>query len=56
MGLALDEPRTEEVPVNSGGINFLIEERLKPFVEGSTVDYIKDQYREGFVIESGSSC
>ena len=57
MGMALDEPAENEQPVNVNGIGLLIAESAAPWVEDATVDYIKDEYREGFVITSAAgSC
>jgi len=57
MGLALDEPQENETPVQVNGIDVLIADSARPFVDGATVDYVKDPYSEGFIIKgSGSSC
>ncbi len=57
MGLALDEPKEDEQPIQVNGINVLIAEIAKPFVDNAPVDYVKEPYGEGFVIaDSESSC
>jgi Fe-S cluster assembly iron-binding protein IscA len=57
MGLALDEPKDNEEPVRANGIDLLVAELAKPFVEDATVDYVKDPYSEGFVITgAGGDC
>lgn len=57
MGMALDEPNENEQPVQVNGIGVLINESAAPLVDDATVDYIKDEYREGFIITgAGSSC
>jgi Fe-S cluster assembly iron-binding protein IscA len=56
MGLALDEPNENELPVEVNGIDVLIADMARPFVEDATVDYVKDEYREGFVVTTGDSC
>jgi hypothetical protein len=56
MGLALDEPEKDEQPVRVNGIEFLIEEIVRPFADYATVDYVKDNYREGFLIRTDSEC
>jgi len=55
--LALDEPRGSEVPVEVNGLGVLIEDKVKGYVDGSVVDYIKSSNGEGFAIRGGgSSC
>jgi len=52
--LALDEPKDNEQPVHINGIDFLVAEGAEPWVDGATVDYIKNWYKEGFTITGGS--
>ena len=55
--MALDEPKENEQPVQVNGIDVLVEDSVRLFVDGSTVDYIKQPDSEGFVITgSGKSC
>ena len=57
MGLALDEPKADEQPIQVNGINVLIAEIAKPFTDNATVDYVKETYGEGFTItDSEASC
>ena len=57
MGLALDEPKENEVPVQVNGISVLIADLARPFVEDTTVDYVNGPRTEGFSItRSGDSC
>ncbi len=57
MGMALDEPQENEQPIQVNGIGLLIGDEDRPFAEGTTVDYVKDGYREGFTIgRAGDSC
>jgi Fe-S cluster assembly iron-binding protein IscA len=55
--LALDEPTANEVATPINGIDVLISERLKPFVDEGTIDYHTEPWREGFTIKNGrQSC
>jgi Fe-S cluster assembly iron-binding protein IscA len=57
MGMALDEPTANEQPIDVNGVGILISDEERPFVEGAKVDYVKDEYREGFTIaRAGASC
>ncbi len=57
MGLALDEPKADEQPIQVNGINVLVADIAKPFVDNATVDYVKEAYGEGFVItDPEASC
>ncbi|MFC1920562.1 hypothetical protein ACFLYQ_02425 [Chloroflexota bacterium] len=55
MGLTLDEPKENEQPVQVNGIDILIENFARPFVDESTIDYIKHDYGEEFVINGPES-
>lgn len=55
--MALDEPTANEVAIPIDGVDVLIADRLKPFVDESTIDYKTESWREGFTINSGrQSC
>jgi len=55
--LALDELRDNEVPVEVNGLNVLIADKVKGYVDGSVIDYIQSGNAEGFAIRgSSSSC
>lgn len=57
MGMVLDEPEENEQPVNVNGIEVLIADYAKPFVNGTTIDYVKQRFKKGFVITgSGDTC
>ena len=56
MGMALDEPEENEKPLTINGIDVLIADFARPFVEGMVVDYVTDPYGEGFVVNGGGSC
>ena len=56
MGMALDEPKENEKPMDVNGINVLIEAEALPLVDSLTVDYVSDPDGEGFTIVGGSSC
>ena len=56
--MALDEPEESEQPVQINGLDVLITDAVKPFTDGSTLDYVKHPDGEGFMIipESGENC
>ena len=57
MGMALDELKDNEQPVHVNGIDVLIADFTRPFVDGTTIDYIKQPHGEGFTITgSGGTC
>ncbi len=57
LGLALDEPEENEKTVPVNGIDVLISENIKRYVEKNTIDYIDSPYGGGFSIgRAGSSC
>ena len=57
MAMALDEPEKDEQSVSINGVDVLIADYAKPFVDGTTVDYIKEARGEGFVITGqGNAC
>ena len=57
MGMALDEPEDQEQPVNVNGIDVLIADFARPFVDGKTIDYVKQPQGEGFIISgAGGNC
>ncbi len=57
MGLALDEPKENEQPVQVNGIGVLVEDEAREHVDGTTIDYVKDPHDEGFIItRDGESC
>jgi len=57
MGLALDEPKENEQPVQVNGIGVLVQDEAREHVDGTTIDYVKDPHDEGFIItRDGESC
>ena len=56
MGMALDEPKVNEPTVAVNGIDVLVAEDTRPFVEGMVVDYVTNQFGKGFVIDGAGSC
>ena len=58
MGLALDEPRENERPMEVNGIDVLIGEEVRPFASGNVLDYVESPAGSGFVLgpESGYTC
>jgi Fe-S cluster assembly iron-binding protein IscA len=57
MGMALDEPEENEQPVQVNGIDVLVADFARPFVESTTVDYVRETRGEGFVITgAGGAC
>jgi Fe-S cluster assembly iron-binding protein IscA len=57
LGLALDEPKGAKT-VTISSIEVLMDDEVKPFIEGQTLDYVTGHQGEGFIIapESGASC
>jgi Fe-S cluster assembly iron-binding protein IscA len=57
MGMALDEPEENEQPIRVNGVDVLIADFARPFVDGTTIDYIKQPQAEGFIINgAGEAC
>ena len=56
FGMALDEPEEKEQTVQVDGLDFLIADFAMPFMDGSTIDYIKLPDSEGFIITRSESC
>ena len=56
--MALDEPESDETPMEINGIDVLISEPVRPFTEGNTLDYVKHPDGEGFLLapDDGYSC
>jgi hypothetical protein len=50
LGMALDEPRTDEIATKVDGIDVLISEDARSLSERSTIDYESGPYGEGFTI------
>ena len=57
MGMALDEPGDDEKALQVNGIDVLIADFVKPFVDGMTIDYVKLPHGEGFtIVGAGGAC
>ncbi len=54
--MALDEPAENEKTVNVNGVDVLIDDYVKPFVDGVTLDYVKESEGEGFIMRGASAC
>jgi len=48
--LTLDEPKKDEIAFLVNGINVLIDDNVKTYVEGNTVDYVDYGYGGSFSI------
>jgi len=51
MGLALDEPQADEKSIQVDGLDLLITDEIKRYADMSTVDYISNEYGEGFTVK-----
>ena len=57
MGMALDEPRENEKPIQINGVGVLISEFGISNMDDTTIDYVTKTPNEGFTITgSGKSC
>jgi Fe-S cluster assembly iron-binding protein IscA len=54
--MVLDEPGENEQAVKINGIDILIDEYERNFIDGTVIDYVKEARGEGFIINSGSTC
>jgi len=54
--MTLDEPKENEKPQEINGIGVLLDDYDPALMGDFTVDYIKEDNNEGFVIKGGSSC
>lgn len=50
FGMALDEPKENDIELESEGFNFVIEDDLSDMYESFSVDYNDNWLRKGFVI------
>lgn len=48
--MALDEPKEKDLKIQSGGFDFLVEEKLKELYKSFSVDYSDTWLRKGFII------
>ncbi len=57
MGMALDEPQENEKPIQVNGIDVLVADFARPYIDGTIVDYIHEPHGEGFtIIGAGGAC
>jgi len=58
LGVALDEPGQNEKPVVIDGVDILVAEHIRPYVDGARIDYGKRWFRgEGFTVSASElSC
>lgn len=58
MGLALDEPKEAETVEQIGGLDFIVEAQVRPYLAGQVIDYVKSWRGSGFAIQpaTGSCC
>jgi len=60
MGLVLDELNVNELNViKENEVNVAFDPKLKNYIDmrnSLTIDFRRDRYGEGFVIQGGSSC
>jgi Fe-S cluster assembly iron-binding protein IscA len=50
--MALDEPQEDDNALDVNGVNVLFTNRAQFYIEGATIDYVKEEHREGFVIKA----
>jgi Fe-S cluster assembly iron-binding protein IscA len=56
MGMALDEPKDNEQPFHIDGIDVLVEDFVRPIVDGTTIDYVDNPDGKGFIITNRDAC
>ena len=60
MGLVLDElTEHDQNVIKENGVNVVYDPKLKNYVDmrnALTIDFRKDRYGSGFVIQGGSTC
>ncbi len=56
--MALDEPKDEDLTVEEGGINFVMDNQTTDILRqsgGLTIDYVNESYRRGYMLRLGIS-
>jgi len=48
--LALDEPKDAEKVEQLGGLKFLVDEQVRPYIAGQVLDLVRSWRGEGFTI------
>jgi Fe-S cluster assembly iron-binding protein IscA len=56
--MALDELRDNEKTIPVNGLDVLIEDYIRPYLDGYTIDFVNTPYGDGFTISSpdGNGC
>ena len=55
--MVLDEPDKNEQPLTINGIDVLVGDYERNFIDGTVIDYVKEARGEGFIINNaGSAC
>ncbi|CAA7601155.1 FeS cluster biogenesis [Acididesulfobacillus acetoxydans] len=54
--MTLDESKTENDVLDEGfGVSIIADQKLSPYLEGATVDYVESRYGGGFEIRTPHS-
>ena len=56
LGMALDEPKENEKPVQVNGIDVLIEDIVRSLTDETIIDYVDEPSGRGFLIKGASAC
>ena len=60
MGLVLDElSESDQNVIKDNGVNVVYDPKLKNYIDmrsSVTIDFKRDRYGSGFIIQGGSSC
>ena len=57
IGMALDEPEKDEKPIQVNGVDVLVSEDIRLYVDDTTIDYVVNGLREGFILDGpGRAC
>jgi hypothetical protein len=54
--LALDEPKESETVEMIGGLDFVAEAHVRPFMAGQSIEYMRNWRGEGFAIQPVAGC
>jgi Fe-S cluster assembly iron-binding protein IscA len=55
LGMALDELKDNEKAIQVNDIDVLIDEDIKPYVEGYVIDFVNTPYGDHFTLRSEQS-
>ncbi len=56
--MALDEPKDDDLQVEQGGIQFVMDNQTTDILKqsgGLTIDYVNESYRRGYMLNLGSA-